>query len=139
MDLKGLKNYLLEDVQYQSEQVFPTLKKEIALMVFEGRLKVGMTQSELAAAIGTQQPSIARVENGSVLPSLAFLEKTARAFGTTLVAPRYAFIESKDISVKNVGGGSIVTYASPVSEDFSTVEVCEVICSSEGSSNSKYD
>lgn len=43
------------------------------------RLQRGLTQAQLAELVGTQQPSIARLENGSSIPSLSFLQKIAAA------------------------------------------------------------
>lgn len=43
------------------------------------RLLRGLTQSQLAEMVGTRQPSIARLENGSSMPSLSFLQKIAVA------------------------------------------------------------
>jgi len=41
------------------------------------RIQRGLTQAQLAELVGTQQPSIARLENGSSIPSLSFLQKIA--------------------------------------------------------------
>lgn len=43
------------------------------------RLLRGLTQTQLAEMVGTRQPSIARLENGSSFPSLSFLQKVAAA------------------------------------------------------------
>jgi DNA-binding XRE family transcriptional regulator len=43
------------------------------------RIQRGLTQTQLAEMIGTRQPSIARLENGSSKPSLSFLQKIATA------------------------------------------------------------
>jgi transcriptional regulator with XRE-family HTH domain len=43
------------------------------------RIQRGLTQAQLAEKVGTRQPSIARLENGSSLPSLAFLRRIAEA------------------------------------------------------------
>jgi DNA-binding XRE family transcriptional regulator len=43
------------------------------------RILRGLTQSQLAAMVGTHQPSIARLENGSSLPSISSLQKVAAA------------------------------------------------------------
>lgn len=43
------------------------------------RLQRGLTQAQLAELVGTRQPSIARLENGTSAPSLSFLNKIATA------------------------------------------------------------
>lgn len=57
---------------------------EIGLWILEGRVIKGITQEKLAKMVKTKQPSIARVENGSVLPSLRFLQKIAKALDLEL-------------------------------------------------------
>jgi DNA-binding XRE family transcriptional regulator len=55
------------------------------------RIQRGLTQEELAKMIGTRQPSIARLENGSSVPSLSFLERIANALDARIelhVVPR---------------------------------------------------
>lgn len=41
------------------------------------RILRGLTQAQLAELVGTRQPSIARLENGSSTPSLSFLSRIA--------------------------------------------------------------
>lgn len=48
------------------------------------RLIRGLTQAQLAEMVGTRQPSIARLENGSSTPSLSFLSKIAEALGAKI-------------------------------------------------------
>jgi len=45
------------------------------------RIERGLTQAQLAELVGTKQPSIARLERGERMPSVAFLEKVADALG----------------------------------------------------------
>lgn len=52
---------------------------ELGYQVALPRLLRGMTQAELADKVGTRQPSIARLENGIVMPSRSFLERIAEA------------------------------------------------------------
>lgn len=66
---------------------------DVANLITEARLHAGLTQSALAKKIGTSQPAIARIERGSALPSLSFLQKIAKALGTHLVAPKFGFME----------------------------------------------
>ena len=48
------------------------------------RMLRGLTQAQLADMVGTRQPSIARLENGSSTPSLSFLSKIAEALGAKI-------------------------------------------------------
>jgi HTH-type transcriptional regulator/antitoxin HipB len=49
------------------------------------RLDAGITQAELAARMGRQQPAIARFEAGNTVPTLTFLQDIAEALGAKLV------------------------------------------------------
>jgi transcriptional regulator with XRE-family HTH domain len=49
------------------------------------RRRAAMSQVELAERAGTTQPSIARLEKGSVSPTVLTLDRIARALGTDLV------------------------------------------------------
>lgn len=55
---------------------------EVAQVLFRARVRIGMTQTELARKIRTTQSSIARAESGSFVPGLKFIEKIARAYKT---------------------------------------------------------
>lgn len=72
----------------------PDLAFEIAKMMIDARIFKGITQSELAKKAKTSQSSIARVESGTYLPSLTFLQKIAQAMNTYLKPPRFGFTES---------------------------------------------
>jgi DNA-binding XRE family transcriptional regulator len=48
------------------------------------RILRGWTQAQLAEMVGTRQPSIARLENGSSVPSLSFLQKIATALNAKI-------------------------------------------------------
>ena len=55
------------------------------------RIQRGLTQTQLAEMVGTHQPSIARLENGSSVPSLSYLERIAKALDARIelhVVPR---------------------------------------------------
>lgn len=84
---------------------------EIGKMITEARVKKGITQKQLAKKMGTQQPSIARVENGTVLASLDFLQKMAKAFRTSLVPPKFLFL-SDEIPYKEIRSDSEDTHQS---------------------------
>ena len=56
----------------------------LALNVIRLRRERGITQAELADAIGVAQPRIAEVETGDANPRLITLSKIAHALGVTL-------------------------------------------------------
>ena len=58
---------------------------ELSNLITEARLHAGISQTELAKRIGTQQPSIARAENGELEPSISFLYKIAKAIKVELI------------------------------------------------------
>ncbi|MGH2585524.1 MAG: helix-turn-helix domain-containing protein [Dehalococcoidia bacterium] len=49
------------------------------------REAAGLSQSELARRMGTNQPAIARLEMGGVDPKLSTIDRINRALGTELV------------------------------------------------------
>jgi transcriptional regulator with XRE-family HTH domain len=59
-------------------------KAEIGLILTTARTRAGLTQSELAKAMGTTQPVVARAEGGYRLPTLDFIDRWAKATGTPL-------------------------------------------------------
>jgi DNA-binding XRE family transcriptional regulator len=59
-------------------------KLEPGYQVARLRLLRGLTQAQLAEMVGTRQPSIARLENGTSAPSLSFLTKIAEALGAKI-------------------------------------------------------
>lgn len=69
------------------------LKYELGELISEVRTHYGCSQQELAKLIGTQQPSIARIERGSNYPSFSMLKKIADALNTYLIPPRFGFME----------------------------------------------
>lgn len=72
------------------------LSQSVGDIVKSRRTRLGLTQTELAERLGTQQPSIARVESGKFLPSLIFLNKIATCLDIELT------IKQKRVrSVKN--------------------------------------
>ena len=48
------------------------------------RMLRGLTQAQLAEMVGTRQPSIARLENGTSAPSFSFLSKIVEALGAKI-------------------------------------------------------
>jgi HTH-type transcriptional regulator / antitoxin HipB len=60
------------------------LAHEIGEQVRALRVEAGLTQQELADAIGTTQSAVARLEGGGSVPTLGTLDKVAGALGREL-------------------------------------------------------
>lgn len=80
----SLKKYR-EKIKQHSPDAVLAVKQDLSFQIakeFErNRIARGLTQQQLAAAIGTQQSGIARLERGSTLPSLRFLKKITDEIG----------------------------------------------------------
>jgi ribosome-binding protein aMBF1 (putative translation factor) len=74
----------LKDPEFRA--AYQALEEEFALAsaLIEARGRAGMTQAQVAEAMGTTQAVIARLESGRVKPSTRTLERFARATGTRL-------------------------------------------------------
>ena len=70
----------LQDPEFR--QAYEAL--EPAYQVARLRILRGLTQAELAQRVGTQQPSIARLESGRGEPSLPLLRRVVEALGGKL-------------------------------------------------------
>jgi DNA-binding transcriptional regulator YiaG len=57
---------------------------ELAELVYTTRTQAGLTQAQLARAMGTSQSAIAAWENGARVPTVEALERLARACGKHL-------------------------------------------------------
>ena len=65
---------------------YDALEEEFALAaaLIEARAKADMTQSEVAAAMGTTQAVVARLESGRSMPSTRTLQRYPKATKTNL-------------------------------------------------------
>src|SRR5207302_9323537 len=59
-------------------------KTEIGMLLARARVQAAMTQSRLAEAMGTTQPVVARAEGGYRMPTIDFIDRWAKATGTSL-------------------------------------------------------
>lgn len=70
----------------KTKKVFDKLVPRYAVIsqLIEARIKSKMTQHDVAQKVGTKQSAIARLESGSVNPTLEFLGKVAGVMGYKL-------------------------------------------------------
>lgn len=81
---KQFKNQLLKDPKIKAEYNKFAPEYQLIQEVIRKRLQQGLSQSQLAKIIGTQQSAISRLESGSYNPSLSFLVRVAKAFNSTV-------------------------------------------------------
>jgi DNA-binding XRE family transcriptional regulator len=85
-DFSEYKKSLLGDPEFRAayDELEPEFELIASLIALRGRR--GMSQDDLAEAVGTKQPAIARIESGRYRGmSVATLEKMARALDAKLV------------------------------------------------------
>jgi transcriptional regulator with XRE-family HTH domain len=105
MELKKLKEKLLANDVFRQEYYKQDLAMMMGEMVIDARVRLGLTQAELAKRVGTKQPSIARLENGDRVPDLKFLARIAKSLGMYLIPPKFAVsvqIKKSKKSGKNI-------------------------------------
>lgn len=95
MKFEDFKKELLKDAKYRFNE--SDLEKDLAFYIsnkiLESRISKGITQKKLAELVGTEQPSIARIEKGQNLPNLKFLQKVANALNVDVqmyIGPIYS-------------------------------------------------
>lgn len=81
---KKIKRQLLKDRQINQDYKKFGPEFELIHLVIERRLKQGLTQADLAKKLNTKQSAISRLERGDYNPSLAFLNRLAKALDAKL-------------------------------------------------------
>jgi ribosome-binding protein aMBF1 (putative translation factor) len=77
-----LKARLLANPKVKAEYNALAPEFEIAAELLRARLRAGLSQTELAARMGTSQSAVARLESGDTLPSTKTLLRYAQATGS---------------------------------------------------------
>ena len=78
------KRRLEQDPELARAYELEEIEREIGREILRLRLKRGWTQAQLAEALNTKQPAIARLESGSYRPSLATLGRISQVLGARL-------------------------------------------------------
>lgn len=79
-----LEKELLSDSSTKNEFDKLALRYAVISELIAARIKHKMTQADVAEKVGTKQSSIARLESGSINPSLEFLQKVAQVMGLSI-------------------------------------------------------
>ena len=106
----------MKDPEFRAE--YEALEGEFALAsaLIEARGRAGMTQAQVAEAMGTTQAAIARLEDARVKPSPRTLERFAQARGTRLRIRFEPTQRSGDLHGRLVSAADVESCASPVDQ-----------------------
>ena len=73
-----------ERARFDAAEAEAEARLQLAELVYAARTRAGLTQTELAGRMGTQQSVISAVENGGQVPSVSTLWRIARALDLRL-------------------------------------------------------
>ncbi len=92
MKYHGIKVFTLEDhlkkslkdPEFKKEWEDSEVEYQLGCRLIEARLKMGISQRDLAKKVGTSQAAISRIESMNGNPSLSFLKRISTALGSKL-------------------------------------------------------
>ena len=73
-----------EAVEHDQEYVDARLAGDLGQAVYDRRIELGLSQTELAERAGMTQPQVSRMEGGDTVPTLPLLRRLAKALDGTL-------------------------------------------------------
>ncbi len=82
--ISDLKRKWMQDPEFRAEYEKADADYAVIEELIRARHDARLSQAELARRIGTTQSAIARLESGSISPSIATLKRYAAATGTRL-------------------------------------------------------
>ena len=83
-DLDRFLNEQLKDPEFKAEWERIQPEYEIMRSLIDVRIKLNLTQKELAERSGVRQSNISRIENGTASPTVATLQALAAGMGKRL-------------------------------------------------------
>ena len=83
-DLEDCLKRKLQNPEFRAAYEAEDKRIELVLQIIKLRQQRGMTQADLAKAIGTRQANVSRLERFDANLTLGTLEKVARALGASL-------------------------------------------------------
>lgn len=82
---RRLLGEVVEDsVEYDRLYEEAELAHDLGQMVYDRRVALGLSQTELAERCGMRQPQISRIEGGGTVPTIPLLRRLARALDADL-------------------------------------------------------
>ena len=98
-DLQKLTAELMQNDEFRKEYEALQPERDITMVLVNARKEAGLTQSELSKKTGISQADISRLENGSRNPSLALLNRIAKAVNATL---KIEFVPNNKLQNKSI-------------------------------------
>ena len=84
ISLAEMKADMMKDPEFAAAYAEADEEYSVLETMLKARIEAGLTQAEVAARAGTTQSAIARLEGGSVSPTVDTLRKYAKAVGKRL-------------------------------------------------------
>lgn len=84
ISLAEMKADMMKDPEFAAAYAEADDEYSVLETMLKARIEAGLTQAEVAARAGTTQSAIARLEGGSVSPTVETLRKYAKAVGKRL-------------------------------------------------------
>ena len=84
ISLAEMKADMMKDPEFAAAYAEADAEYSVIEAMLGARIAAGLTQAEVAARAGTTQSAIARLEGGSVSPTVETLRKYAKAVGKRL-------------------------------------------------------
>ena len=84
ISLAEMKAEMMKDPEFAAAYAEADAEYSVIEAMIAARTAAGLTQAEVAARAGTTQSAIARLEGGSVSPTVETLRKYAKAVGKRL-------------------------------------------------------
>lgn len=82
--MENIINQWKSEAEFRQNYQDIELKVEISLQLIQARVNAGLTQKDIANRMGTTQSVIARLESGTILPTVKTLVLYAKAIGNHL-------------------------------------------------------
>lgn len=78
------KQLLGESVEHDQEYIDARLAGDLGQTIYDRRIELGLSQTDLAERAGMTQPQISRIEGGDTVPTLPLLRRLAKALNGSL-------------------------------------------------------
>ncbi|MDT0309725.1 helix-turn-helix domain-containing protein [Streptomyces sp. DSM 44917] len=78
------KQLLGETVEHDQEYIDARLAGDLGQAIYDRRVGLGLSQTELAERAAMTQPQISRIEGGDTVPTLPLLRRLAKALDGSL-------------------------------------------------------